>query len=147
MGLNNPAFCEKWCEITTNAHLIKEISEQLTVVCGETTRESFEKTIVDEDKLKDINAECEQLQKQLEIKQVNKKKFHKDEDDYKLQGVFTWRSVHSWRHSSRRSESEPLTSGNDTDSEYCSCFLAQQGAVLIPFWNKHHEEKESLQMG
>lgn len=74
----------------------------------EITRESLEKTIFDKDKLKDILAECEQHQKQLEAEiKVVKKKFLRDADDYKLQRVYTWRhnkSTHSWWNSSRKSE-------------------------------------------
>lgn len=130
IGLNNPAFCEKWCEITNKcsfdlmALLIQELSEQLTQARNQIkeVQDKVNNEILDKEKLKELFAECEQFKEKLEadITSIKKKKFERDAEDYRKGSVYSWRNRQHHRENYGRTNTAPPRLESrfmDTDSE------------------------------
>lgn len=128
VGLNNPDFCQKWCEITNKCSfdlmvlIIQEMNDQLTEVRSQIkdTRGKLETDYMDKTALKTLLDECEKYKEkfQTELTLVKKKKFMRDTEDYEKDKVYLWRSGRS-----RRGENQQRTTHGgyytaaDTDSD------------------------------
>lgn len=100
LGLDNPEFCKKWCEILNKcsfdlmALIISEISKQV-----ELTRDDFKKAevklkeLADKKKLSEIKKDLERHRAKCtsEIRSLKKTKFARDTEDYKHNKVYFWR--------------------------------------------------------
>lgn len=103
IGLNNPIFCDRWCEILNKCSLdlmtlvIQETKDQLTK-----TKEEIQKILKELDSqcaekecLVKLKKEVEQLKERYtaEIRTNKRKKFGRDTNDYKEGKVYFWRKV------------------------------------------------------
>lgn len=122
VGLNNPDFCQKWCEITNKCScdlmvlIIQEMNDQLTEVRSqiEDTRGKLETDYMDKTALKTLLDECEKYNDLT----IVKKKFMRDTEDYEKDKVYLWRSGRSRRgENQQRTTHGGYSTAADTDSD------------------------------
>lgn len=141
VGLNNPEFCKKWCEITNKCSfdlmvlIIQEMNEQLTEVRDQMkeTREKLEADYMDKTALKMLLDECEKYKEKLknELTIVKKKKFMRDTEDYEKDKVYLWRSGKSKRgENQQRIAQRGYSTAADTDSDAYSSASTSSSSFL-----------------
>lgn len=148
LGLNNPKFHDRWCEIVNKcsydlmALVIKETSDQLAKTKEEISELSnkLDNELTDKAKLGEIKKELEQLKEKhhTETKTYKREKFVRDTRDYTSGNIYFWRtkirnSIKPQTHRGARYKATPVNwpSSTSADSDSSEPSGRNRGAPFL----------------